>query len=167
MSKKKKIFGIIGAVFQLCAILAGFFPFIYRIEEYIYDPAAGDFIFEKTAQKYSLFFDPGKLGITEAAAEIPGKGGAFFFAILFTAFGLAAVVLAILSIIRNKNSKLPLIGSVCGIVSLILSAVGVLTFNYQLMTWLYSGFVSAGMLIVLLCQLLALVFCAITGRKKE
>lgn len=166
MTKKKKIFGILGTVSQLLSVAAGFFPFIYRIEEYIFDPLTREFIFEKTVRKYNLFFDPTKLDITEAAADIPGKGISFGFSLLFVLFGVAAAVFGLLSVVKNKKTKLPVIACVFGLVSLLLSAFGALTFNYQLMTWLYSGFASAGILIVLCMQLLALVFFAIAEKKK-
>lgn len=166
MTKKKKIYGIAGAVCQLFAAAAGFFPFIYRIEEYIFDPVTGEFVFETTAKKYSLFFDPTKLDITEAAADIPGRGISFGFSLLFVLFAAAAAALMLFSVVKDKRMKLPLIASVFGLVSLLLSAFGVLTFNYQLMTWLYSGFASAGILIVFFLHFLALVFFAIAEKKK-
>lgn len=166
MSKKNKIFGIGGIACQFIALAAGFFPFIYRIEEYVFDPFSGDFIFETTVRKFNLFFDPTKLDITEAAAELPAKGISLPFSVLFVLFGAAAFAFSLLSVIKNKKSKLPVLSGIFGLVSLLLSAFGALMFEYQLLTWRYSGFASAGILIVFVMQVFAIVAYALSNKKK-
>ena len=167
MSKKEKIFGISGAVFQLFAIIAGFFPFMFKMDENILDPFKGEFIFEKTVQKFNLFFDPTVIKVSAGSPEQPKKGLAFVCAVAFIVFGVAAVALTVLSVIKKQKTKLPLTADVFALVCLLISVAGVANYELTAFTSRYTGAGMPGIIIVLALQVLSLAAFVIPMIKKK